>query len=140
MLEKLTARVGADKFASVGELGHCGGSETQLGTRDRAMQWLGHYRWGTISPEEAAARVKPGMRVDFPFAAGTVMQRALAVRGRKLDGVVDLRMSSPLIDPGWLNGDVASHFRIEFELFIGNLGRPVHDRHQAAYLPNLFST
>jgi len=104
------------------------------------MNWQEYYRSRTIPADEAAALVKPGMRVAFPFAAGTVMQRALAASGKHLDGVVDLRLSSPLIDPGWLNGDVASRFRIEFELFLGNLGRPVHDRQQAAYLPNLFST
>ena len=104
------------------------------------MNWQEYYRSRTISADEAAAMVKPGMRVDFPFASGTVMQRALAARGKQLDGVVDLRMSSPLIDPGWLGGDVAHRFRIEFELFIGNVGRPAHDRQQATYLPNLFST
>jgi 4-hydroxybutyrate CoA-transferase len=104
------------------------------------MNWQEYYRSRTISPDEAAAKVKPGMRVDFPLAAGTVMQRALAARGKHLDGAVDVRLSSPLTDPGWLAGEVASRFRIEFELFIGNLGRPVHDRGAATYLPNLFST
>ena len=32
------------------------------------------------------------------------------------------------------------HFSIEFELFIGNLGRPSHDRHSSTYLPNLFTS
>src|SRR5208283_4602477 len=82
----------------------------------------------------------PGMRVSFPLAAGTVMQAALAARGKQIGGVVDLRMSSPIIDPGWLSGEAAQHFRLEFELFIGNLGRPSHDSHAATYLPNLFST
>ena len=104
------------------------------------MKWQEYYRSRTISADDAAAMVKPGMRVNFPLAAGTVMQRALAARGKHIDGVVDLRMSSPLTDPGWMGGDVAPHFRIEFELFIGNLGRPAHDRQQATYLPNLFST
>ncbi|MGB0058585.1 acetyl-CoA hydrolase/transferase family protein [Candidatus Binatus sp.] len=104
------------------------------------MNWQEYYRARTIPADEAAAMVKAGMRVDFPFASGTVMQRALAARGKNLDGVVDLRMSSPLIDAGWLGGDVATRFRVEFELFIGNVGRPAHDRQQATYLPNLFST
>jgi len=104
------------------------------------MNWQEYYRSHTISAQQAAAMVKPGMRVHFPLAAGGVMQRALAVRGRDIDGVVDLRMSSPLIDPGWLGGEAAAHFRLEFELFIGNLGRPSHDRQAATYLPNLFST
>ena len=60
---------------------------------------------------------------------------------RKSDGgVVELRMSSPLTDPGWFGGAVAPHFKVEFELFIGNLGRAAHDRQTATYLPNLFST
>ena len=71
------------------------------------MNWQEYYRARTIPADEAAAMVKAGMRVDFPFASGTVMQRALAARGKNLDGVVDLRMSSPLIDAGWLGGDVA---------------------------------
>ena len=104
------------------------------------MNWREYYQSRTITADEAAAMVKPGMRVDFPLAAGTVMQRALAARGKQIDGVVDLRMSSPLIDPGWMSGEVASRFRIEFELFIGNMGRAAHDRHAATYLPNLFST
>jgi 4-hydroxybutyrate CoA-transferase len=104
------------------------------------MNWQEYYRSHTISAQQAAAMVKPGMRVHFPLAAGGVMQRALAVRGRDIGGVVDLRMSSPLIDPGWLGGEAAAHFRLEFELFIGNLGRPSHDRLAATYLPNLFST
>ena len=104
------------------------------------MNWQEHYKSRTISAEEAAAKVTAGMRVDFPLAAGTVMQRALAARGKSLGGVVNLRMSSPLTDPGWFGGDAAPFFKVEFELFIGNLGRPSHDRRAATYLPNLFST
>lgn len=104
------------------------------------MNWQEHYRSRTISAEEAAAMVKPGMRVHFPLAGGSVMQRALAARAKQIDGVVDLRLSSPLVDPGWLSGESAAHFRVEFELFIGNLGRPSHDAHTSTYLPNLFST
>ncbi|HYL60079.1 MAG TPA: acetyl-CoA hydrolase/transferase C-terminal domain-containing protein [Candidatus Acidoferrales bacterium] len=104
------------------------------------MNWNEHYRSRTISADEAAALVKPGMRVHFPLAGGSVMQRALAARAKELDGAVDLRLSSPLVDPGWLSGAMAAHFRVEFELFIGNLGRPSHDQLRSTYLPNLFST
>ena len=52
------------------------------------MNWQEYYRSRTISPDEAAAMVKPGMRVDFPLAAGTVIQRALAARGKQIGGVV----------------------------------------------------
>src|SRR5258708_17247609 len=104
------------------------------------MNWQEHYKSRTIAAEEAASMVKAGMRVHFPLASGSVMQRALAARGKSIDGVVELRLSSPLIDPGWFGGDAAAHFKVEFELFIGNLGRPSHDRRTATYLPNLFST
>ncbi|MGH7948146.1 MAG: hypothetical protein ACREQF_02855 [Candidatus Binataceae bacterium] len=103
------------------------------------MSWREHYRARRISTEDAARLVKPGMRVHFPLAGGPVMQRALAARARELDGAIDLRLSSPLVDPGWLTGELADIFRIEFEFFIGNLGRPLHDRHLATYLPNLLA-
>ncbi len=104
------------------------------------MDWKEHYRSRTISTEEAAALVKPGMRIDFPLAAGSVMQRALAARADKIGGVVNLRMSSPAVDPGWFSRDLTAKFQIELELFIGNLARPHHDQHLGTYLPNLLST
>lgn len=104
------------------------------------MNWQEHFRSRTISAEDAAALVKPGMRVDFPLAAGYVMQRALAARAEKIGGPVNLRMSSPAVDPGWFSRDLTSAFQIEFELFIGNLGRAHHDQRLGTYLPNLLST
>ncbi|HEY6393855.1 MAG TPA: hypothetical protein VIX12_00485, partial [Candidatus Binataceae bacterium] len=104
------------------------------------MNWQEHYRSRQITVEEAAAMVKPGMRIHFPLAGGAEVQRALVARAEKIGGAVDVRISSPIVDPGWFAQDMSSIFRIEFELFIGNLGRPAHDRHAAAYLPNLFST
>ncbi len=103
------------------------------------MNWQEYYQARLIAPEQAAAMVKPGMRVNFPLAAGAVMQRALYARAEQLDGAIDVRFNAPAFDAGWFARDLSA-FRIEFELFIGNLGRPVHDRQAAAYLPNLFST
>ncbi len=104
------------------------------------MNWQDHYQSRQLSPEAAAALVKPGMRVQFPLAGGAVMQRALAARAGELAGTIDLRLSSPLTDPGWLARDLSAIFRIEFEIFIGALGRPAHDQHRGSYLPNLLST
>jgi 4-hydroxybutyrate CoA-transferase len=104
------------------------------------MNWQEYYKSRQLSPDEAAALVKPGMRVQFPLAAGAVMQRALVARAKDLLGPIDLRLSSPTVDPGWLGGALDNIFRLEFEIFIGNLGRPSHDRRHAAYLPNLLST
>ena len=109
-------------------------------TRGRDLDWKDYFESRRVSVEEAAAMVKPGMRVQFPLVNGPVMQHALAARAGELDGVVDVRLSSPLVDPGWFSRDLSKFFRIEFEIFIGNLGRPLHDRRQAAYLPNLLST
>jgi 4-hydroxybutyrate CoA-transferase len=104
------------------------------------MNWKEHYQSRHISTDEAAALVKPGMRVHFPLAAGLVMQRALGAHAKDIGGLIDMRLSSPLVDPGWFSGDLSAIFRIEFELFIGNLGRPTHDARRAAYLPNLLSS
>ena len=104
------------------------------------MNWKEHYQSRHISTDEAAALVQPGMRVHFPLAAGLVMQRVLGTRAHDIGGMIDLRLSSPLVDPGWFANDWSAIFRIEFELFIGNLGRPTHDAKRAAYLPNLLSS
>jgi 4-hydroxybutyrate CoA-transferase len=104
------------------------------------MNWKEHYQSRRISPEQAAALVKPGMRVHFPLAGGNTMQRALGAHADQIGGMVDLRLSSPLVDPGWFSRDLSAIFRVEFEIFIGNLGRPTHDARRAAYLPNLLSS
>ena len=104
------------------------------------MNWQQHYESRRISTEQAAALVKPGMRVHFPFVGGDVMQRALVARADQIGGQIDLRLSSPLTDAGWFGRDLSDIFRIEFEIFIGNLGRPHHDKKIATYLPNLLST
>ena len=103
------------------------------------MDWQEHYRSRQISIEQAARLVKAGMRVHFPLAGGTIMQRALAARAHELEGAIDVRISSPLADPGWFGADLSTVFKLEFELFIGNIGRPAHDARRGAYLPNLFS-
>ncbi len=104
------------------------------------MNWEEHYKARQISPEQAAELVKPGMRVHFPPMHGPLVPRALAARVQKLEGPIDLRLASPLLDPGWGSGSLSADLSIEFEIFIGNVGRPLHDRKLAAYLPNLFST
>ncbi|HVA39818.1 MAG TPA: hypothetical protein VNF49_04090, partial [Candidatus Binataceae bacterium] len=104
------------------------------------MDWQKHYESRRLGPEAAAALVKPGMRVHFPLAASMVMQRALCARAEQIGGAIDLRLSAPLGDAGWLGRDLSAIFRIEFEFFIGNIARPAHDRHLGSYLPNLLST
>ncbi len=102
--------------------------------------WQEYYRRRWISAEDAARLVMPGMRVHFPLAGGSVVQRALAARADDLAGSIDVRVTSPLVDPGWFSGDLSHIFKLEFELFIGNVGRPAHDARRGSYLPNLFTT
>jgi hypothetical protein len=83
-----------------------------------AMNWQEHFQSHQLTPEEAARLVKAGMRVHFPLAAGGVVQRALGEQVEKLDGAIDLRLSSPLVDPGWLARDLSHVVRLEFELFM----------------------
>jgi len=110
-------------------------SDNQQGSSN----WQEHYRSRWISAADAARLVKPGMRVHFPLAGGSIMQPALAARGGELGAPVVVRTTSPLVDPGWFANDLSHAFKFEFELFIGNLGRPAHDAHRGTYLPNLFS-
>jgi 4-hydroxybutyrate CoA-transferase len=103
------------------------------------MDWQEYYKARQIPIEEAARLVKPGMRVHFPLAGGTIMQPLVAARAAELAGGIDIRVSSPLADPGWFEKDMSENVRIEFELFIGNIGRPAHDARRGSYLPNMFS-
>jgi 4-hydroxybutyrate CoA-transferase len=104
------------------------------------MDWKEYYRSHQLSVEQATALVKPGMRVQFPLICGPVVQQALVARAQELQGGVDVRLTSPMIDPGWFSGDLSAIFRIEFEIFIGNAGRAHHDAKLGTYLPNLLST
>jgi 4-hydroxybutyrate CoA-transferase len=102
--------------------------------------WEEHFKSRLITPEQAAELVQPGMRVHFPPMHGPAVPLALAKRAQKLEGPINLRLASPLVDLGWGNGTLSPFLNIEFELFVGNVARPLHDRKLAPYLPNLFST
>jgi 4-hydroxybutyrate CoA-transferase len=106
----------------------------------KTVDWKDYYRSRQLSAQQAASLVKPGMRVHFPLIGGSVIQRALAARAEQIGGQVDLRLASPMFDPGWFSRDLSSIFKIEFEVFIGNVGRACHDQKFATYLPNLLST
>ncbi len=103
------------------------------------MDWREEYRRRLASADEAMRLVQPGQRVVMAMAGPRVLPEALFRRGQELGGI-DLRLSNPIRDPGWYQVGMEQLFRIEFELFIGDFSRPVHDEHRATYLPNLFST
>jgi 4-hydroxybutyrate CoA-transferase len=102
------------------------------------MNWREQYSKRLVSADEAMRLVQRDDLVVVPLAGPRILPRALFARGREL-GALDLRLSNPLSDPGYLEVDWQEVFRIEFELFIGDFSRPLTDEGRATYVPNLFS-
>lgn len=82
--------------------------------------------------------VRQGDLVVIPIAGPRALPRALFSHCQS-SGPIDLRLSSPLTDPGWLRGEREELFHLEFEVFIGDFARPTMDEGRATYQPNLFS-
>src|SRR3989304_5227156 len=102
------------------------------------MDWREEYKRRLTSAEDAVAIVEKDDLVVIPIAGPRVLPRALFHHCQGA-GPIELRLSSPLSDPGWLQADWQELFRLEFEVFIGDFARPVIDENRATYLPNLFS-
>jgi 4-hydroxybutyrate CoA-transferase len=102
------------------------------------MDWRQEYKRRLTSAEDAVKVVDEGDLVVIPIAGPRVLPHALFRHCREL-GPIDLRLSAPLSDPGWLQADWQEVFRLEFEVFIGDFARPAMDEGRATYLPNLFS-
>ncbi|HEY5625047.1 MAG TPA: acetyl-CoA hydrolase/transferase C-terminal domain-containing protein, partial [Dehalococcoidia bacterium] len=101
------------------------------------MDWREEYERRLCTADEAMADVQGGDLVAIPIAGPRTLQAALYRRCQSA-GEIELRLSAPLTDPGWLRP--GNHlFRIEFELFISDYGRSATDEGIATYLPNLFS-
>ncbi len=103
------------------------------------MDWREDYKRKLATAEDAVRCVGPGQRVVVPIAGPRVLPDALFRRGQEVGGL-EVRLSAPASDPGWLQPAYQELFRIEFELFIGDFARSVHDERRASYLPNLFTT
>lgn len=101
------------------------------------MDWREEYQRRLGTAEGAMNEVRAGHLVVIPIAGPRVLPGALFRRCQEA-GPIDLRLSAPLSDPGWLTGWQEA-FHIEFELFIGDFARPATDAGRATYLPNLFS-
>lgn len=102
------------------------------------MDWREEYRRRLVSEDEAMRAVKEGDRVVVPLGTPRVLPAALARRRQEL-GHIDLRLSAPAVDPGWLQPGWQDVFNIEFEFFIGDFARHVTDDRRGTYLPNTFS-
>lgn len=102
------------------------------------MDWREEYQRRVCSAEDAMRIVQPGNLVAIPIAGPRTLQAAL-FKHVQATGGIDLRLGAPLTDPGWLRGESAELFKMEFDLFIGDYGRQATDEGRATYLPNLFS-
>jgi 4-hydroxybutyrate CoA-transferase len=102
------------------------------------MDWREEYKRRLRSEDEAVKAVKEGDRVVVPLGTPRVLPAALARRRQEL-GHIDLRLSAPAVDPGWLQPGWQDVFNIEFEIFIGDFARHVTDDRRGTYLPNTFS-
>ncbi len=102
------------------------------------MDWREEYKRRLSTADEAMSLVQRDNLVVISIAGPRVLPGALFRRCRELGGI-DLRLSAPLSDPGWLQAGCEEAFRVEFEIFIGDFARPAIDEGRATYLPNLFS-
>ncbi|MEO8456927.1 MAG: acetyl-CoA hydrolase/transferase C-terminal domain-containing protein [Chloroflexota bacterium] len=102
------------------------------------MDWREEYKRRLCTVDDAMQIVQAGNLVMIPIAGPRVLPGALYRRAQET-GPIELRLSSPLSDPGWLRGENAELFKMEFELFIGDYARQATDELRATYLPNLFS-
>ncbi len=90
------------------------------------MDWREEYKRRLTSAEEAVKVVRKDDLVVIPIAGPRVLPHAL-FRHCQETGAIDLRLSAPLSDPGWLQATWQELFRLEFEVFIGDFARPVMD-------------
>lgn len=101
--------------------------------------WRDLFEKKVTSAEHAVSHVAAGSTVNIPIFAPRSLLDALWSRRDALHGV-QLQFNAPTYNPGWFeaNGDHA--FNLDFEIFIGDIGRAAHDQLRAGYIPNLFST
>src|SRR3972149_228899 len=78
----------------------------------RRRSWREEYKRRLTSAEDAVAIVEKDDLVVIPIAGPRVLPRALFRHCQEV-GPIDLRLSSPLRDPGWLQADRPGGFRLE---------------------------
>jgi 4-hydroxybutyrate CoA-transferase len=102
------------------------------------LDWQEIYRQRLTTAAEAVKTVKSGDTVMFSIFPPATLPPALAARRDELRDVT-VRLLAPASDPGWLRLPDETHFKVEFELYIGDFARFVTDEKRGTYLPNLFS-
>jgi 4-hydroxybutyrate CoA-transferase len=103
------------------------------------MDWREEYKRKLGSAEDAMKAVRQDDLVAIPLAGPRVLPGALFRHCTENGVSIDLRVTTPLTDPGWFQPGHEQVFRVEFELFIGDFARHAVDEGRATYLPNLFS-
>ena len=102
------------------------------------MDWQQTYQQRLTTSQEAVKVVKNGDTVMVPIFPPATLPGALAARREELRDVT-IRLLAPAADHGWLRQPDETHFKVEFELYIGDFARFVTDEKRGTYLPNLFS-
>jgi 4-hydroxybutyrate CoA-transferase len=102
------------------------------------MSWQEHYEGRSVTPEVAVSYIKSNDIVAIPIFPPATLLPALWERRADLRNVT-LRLLAPSTDPGWLSPEAAESFNIEYEIYIGDFGRPAMDAKRATFTPNLFS-
>ncbi len=102
------------------------------------MDWSEEYKRKLTTVEEAVKAVKSGDRVAVAYLPEPrVLQRALAARRDELENV-EIVTLTPSTDPGWFQPGWEKSFRHTFEVFIGNIARPVMDEKRADFVTSTF--
>lgn len=101
--------------------------------------WRNDFEKKITSAEHAVSQVKNGSAINIPIFAPRSLLDALWVRR---DELADVRLlfNAPTYNPGWFDPNTDHPFGVDFEIFIGDVGRASHDQLLASYVPNLFST
>jgi len=102
------------------------------------VDWEGTYRSRLSGAQEAVKAVQSGDTVVYSIFPPRPLQDALFARADELSDVT-LRLLAPAYDPGWLRPGAEDHFKVEYELYVGDFARFTIDERRATYVPNLFS-
>ncbi len=103
--------------------------------------WRAIYRERLLSPDEAAALVRPGDAVYTPIGGeATTFLTHLLPRLFDLPGAIKIRACSPQHGHPWFTDDLdVPNLDLGLEIFAGAGGRNALASRRADYAPNLFS-
>ena len=88
--------------------------------------WRNDFEKKITSAEHAVSQVKSGSAINIPIFAPRSLLDVLWVRR---DELADVRLlfNAPTYNPGWFDPNTDHPFGVDFEIFIGDVGRASHD-------------